>query len=304
MELKQIRPSDYDSLKKFFDKQKYPLCAYSLPSILVWSGKSHQPYGAINGDTLIVCVEFDATQEKNRHMILPISPNGESSPEELSDFAKQIAFERYWFVPEDYIERFGRDRVEALFEIQEQAELEDYIYLTEDLANLKGNKYAKKRNLIKQFKREYLQKDRVRVKDITNDDVPECLDFMKKWCEERDCDADPEADLACEKEAAINALENIEILDVSGTLLRVDDEVCAFGIISHLTEDMAAMHFEKAFSHIKGLYQFFDSLCAKQLLGKYKYINKESDMGIPGLAKAKRSYHPAMMLKSYKLTIR
>ena len=67
---------------------------------------------------------------------------------------------------------------------------------------------------------------------------------------------------------------------------------------------MGVLHFEKALSNIKGLYQYFDSECAKRLFKGYKYINKESDMGDPGLAKSKKSYHPVMIVKSYKLIIK
>jgi hypothetical protein len=88
---------------------------------------------------------------------------------------------------------------------------------------------------------------------------------------------------------------------LNGILIRVDGVVSAFGIASHLTDNMGVLHFEKAFASMKGLYQYFDRECARRLFGNYTYINKESDMGIPGLAKAKKSYHPVMRVKSYKL---
>ena len=57
-------------------------------------------------------------------------------------------------------------------------------------------------------------------------------------------------------------------------------------------------------AEIKGLYQYFDQLCTDRLLNGYRYINKESDMDVPGLAKAKKSYHPVMKIKSYKLILK
>ncbi len=302
MKLELLKSSDYSRLEKFFKQQKYELCVYSLSSVLVWNSKIYQPLGVTDGETLIVGVEFDAVHDDKRHLILPVSPVREYSPEKLHDLAVKLGFETYWFVPDDYIERYGRNQVYAFFKTEEQPELKDYVYLTEDLAELKGNKYSKKRNLISQFKREY--GDSVRAEKITSSVVSECADFLEAWCEERDCEADPEADLACEKQAAMNALENIEILGMNGILLRVDGVISAFGIMSHLTENMGVLHFEKAFSRIKGLYQFFDRLCAERLFKGYKYINKESDMGLPGLAKTKQSYYPVKMIKSYKLTVR
>jgi len=303
MNAEQILPSDYPKLKKFFESQKYGLCAYSLASIIVWSNNMYQPYGAIDGDSLIVWAEF-TTRKEDRHLILPVSPVREFTPEELHDLAVKLGFEKFCFVPDEYLENYGRSAVEAFFEVEEQEEYADYVYLTDDLASLKGNRYAKKRNLIKQFQRAYLNNGRVVAEKMTSSVAPECLEFLEKWCEERDCDANPEEDLACEKLAAINTLENIEVLEVNGLLLRVDNEISAFGIASHLRNDMGALHFEKAFSAIKGLYQYFDNLCAKTLFNGYTYINKESDMSIPGLAKAKKSYHPVRMVRSYSLTLK
>jgi hypothetical protein len=94
------------------------------------------------------------------------------------------------------------------------------------------------------------------------------------------------------------------MLDLNGIYLRVDGEISAFGIAAYLTKDMGVLHFEKAFTNIKGLYQYFDNLCAKTLFDGFQFINKESDMNIPGLAKVKKSYHPTMMVKSYKLVLR
>jgi len=303
MNAKQILPSDYPKLKKFFESQKYGLCAYSLASIIVWRNNVYQPYGTIDGDALIVWAEF-TTRKEDRHLILPVSPVREFAPEELRDLAVKLGFTKYCFVPDEYLNQYNELSVKDLFDIEEQKGFADYIYFTQDLASLRGNRYSKKRNLVKQFQRDYTERDRVKVEKITSSVASECLDFLEKWCEERDCDANPEEDLACEKQAAINTIENIDILEVNGLLVRVDDEISAFGIASHLKSGMGVLHFEKAFSGIKGLYQYFDNLCAKRLFNGYKYINKESDMNMPGLAKAKKSYHPVRMVRSYNLTVK
>jgi hypothetical protein len=80
--------------------------------------------------------------------------------------------------------------------------------------------------------------------------------------------------------------------------------VSAFGISSILTDNMGVLNFEKAYHHIKGLYQFLDNECSKRLFKGYKYINKESDMNLPNLAQSKKSYNPVMKVKSHRLTMR
>jgi len=303
MILNPLKPSDYQRLAGFFEKQEYRLCVYSLSSLIVWINKIYQPcWTVIGDDTLIAGVEYNAVHADKRYLFLPISPDREYSPEELHEVAMKSGFQTYGFVPDEYIEKYGRARVENFFEISEQPDLHDYVYLREDLATLKGNRYAKKRNLINQFTREFADK-RIQVEKITSSVVPDCADFLEKWCEERKCEEDPEG-LSCEKQAVLNSFEHIDHLGMRGILLRIDGVVTALGIGSRVTGDMSALHFEKAFAGIKGLYQFFDRLCAQQLFEDCIYINKESDMGNPGLAKAKKSYHPIMILKSYKLRLR
>jgi len=302
--MEKITFSDYPKLKKFFEHQKYPLCVYSLSSIISWTNQIYTPHGAVGDDALIIYAEFYGNHKDKRHLILPISPVREFSPKELYDIAEKYECEKYFFVPDEYIERFGQAQIESFFDITEQPEFHDYLYLKDDLAELKGNKYSKKRNLINQFKKEYAERGRVKIETITPSVVSECIAFLEEWCKERHCDEEKEGNLACEKRAIINALENLEILEMKGILLRIDSKISAFGIASYLTDEIGVFHFEKAFAYIKGLYQYFDQQCAGELFNGYKYINKESDMNIPELAKAKKSYFPVRMAKSYKLTVR
>jgi hypothetical protein len=303
MNLEPLTPADFQRLNPFFKHQPYRLCAYSLPSIIVWKNEEYQPYAMVRDKALIISTEFTHHRE-NRHLLLPVAPATEYSPEALHDLALSVGHERYWFVPEDYIQRFGEKRLKPLFIIEPHPEYDDYVYHRQDLVDLSGNKYSKKRNLIKQFHREYVDSNRVQVEPATATEAEEYAEFIEAWCEERQCDADGQIDLACEKQAALNTIWYMNELEVNGLLLRIDGTVCAFGIGSYLTDEMGVLHFEKAFSRVKGLYQYFDNQCARRLFQGYRYINKESDMGEVNLAKAKRSYHPAMMIPSYKLTLR
>ena len=241
---------------------------------------------------------------QERHLILPLSISGDACPEKLHDIAVSLGFRSYCCIPGDYVERY-RQSLEPLFVMEEQKEFEDYVYLAEDLARLKGNRYVRKRNLIHQFEREFMNNGvRVHVEPITAGSVPECLAFLEAWCEQRDCDVDEDIDLACERRAVITSLENLEALELKGIQIRVDGTVNAFGIASRLNDEMGILNYEKAFSDVKGLYQYLDNECAKQLFAGYRFINKESDMSLPNLARMKRSYRPVIRVKSFKLTLR
>lgn len=303
MKLTPLKPTDYPELKPFFRDQRHRLCAYSLVSVLTWSTQEYQPHGTIWEDSLIIGAEF-RTHRENRHLLLPISPTHEHGPEKLREIAEKLGFTSYWYASEDYIKTYGRDRIASVFTITEQEAFHDYIYRTEDLSSLKGNRYSKKRNLIHQFKKGYLRKDgRVTLEPLDPGAEADCLEFMEKWCTERGCDMETDENLSCEKQAFINTIKNVDVLEVEGILLRIDGELSAFGVTSRITDEMGALQFEKALVKVKGLYQYFDNLCAKTLLKGYRYINKESDMNVPGLTKAKKSYHPALILKSYRLDI-
>lgn len=301
MMFKPLVPEDYTAYQPFFKQQKNRLCLYSLSSLIVWNNDIIEPYAAVLDDSLIIAIKYKK-ENTIRHLVLPISPEREHSPSELHRLTVDLDCKQIRFIPEDYVKKYSIEHLKTYFFVYEEPEFEDYVYRTDDLAGLKGNEYSKKRNLINQFKKEYLTDNRVAIEPITEEKASECIEFLEKWCEERGCDdSDRKDELACEKQAAINAIQNLSRIRMKGILIRVDKVVSAFGIASHLTSNMGVLHFEKAFASIKGLYQYFDRECARRLFENYTYINKESDMGIPGLAKSKKSYHPVMRIKSFKL---
>ena len=303
MNFKPLTVSDYDTVKFFFTGQPYSLCVYSPASLIAWSNRIFSNRFAIADGILFIAGEAE-DHPKDRHLILPVSKDRVYSPEELHRFARKLGFEQYWYAPGDYLESLDRSELEDLFIIEEQTEFSDYIYLTEDLTGLKGNRFSKKRNLIHQFFREYMRKGRVVVEGIHEKNVQECLQFLEIWCKEYACDIDQESSLACEKEALITTLKNIEYLESMGILIRVDSTVSALGIGSRLNRTTATLNFEKAFSGIKGLYQVLDNECAKRLFTGFHYINKESDMNLSNLEEAKKSYHPVLRIKSFALILR
>jgi uncharacterized protein len=303
MKLSPLVVTDYNTLKGFFDNQHYRLSSYSLLSLISWSNQKLQTYYTIENGQLIIGNK-SINKPENNHLILPISPyKHDNSPEYLSTLAKRLGFTSYWFVPEDYFMEYNYESVKSFFNVTEQNEFNDYIYLTDDLALLKGNKFTKQRNLIHQFYKKYIEKDKVEIEIINRENAYECLHFLQEWCEIRQCDLEQNESLACEKMATIKVLNNIDTLEVNGLLVRINDTVSAFGIVSRLTDFMGILNFEKAYPHIKGLYQFLDNECAKRLFAGYTYINKESDMNLANLAQSKKSYNPVMMIKSYCLTV-
>ncbi len=295
--------NDYNKLIKFFIPQTHKLCYYSLSSLIVWNHHLSKPVWKIDNDALITGMVFSSKPEKN-YLLLPIANGKELSPVQLYNFAKSNGFNKYQFIPETYVTGHNYVDINDLFVITEQPEYEDYIYNTKDLSQLKGKKYSKKRNLINQFQKNYIDKEIVETKPITTNDIPECIALLNTWAESKEYDNDSSEYTIGEKQATENALNNIDKLGFSGLQLRINGQIKAFGISSKLTDEIGGFNFEKADPTIKGLYQFFGQQCAQKLFADCKYINKECDMGDPGLKQAKRSYYPEMTVKSFQLFLK
>jgi hypothetical protein len=302
MNRKLLEPSDYPALKSVFEKQPYNLSIYSLLSLIVWNTGPIKSYYRFDQDRLVIESE-STTDPEERYLILPLSDRGFLTPGGLHDLAIDYGYRHYRFVPGDYLDMMKAMKWENWFKIVEQKEFEDYVYRTEDLVQLKGNRYARKRNLIRQFTQMYGEDGRVTVNPLAPVDTDACLTFLEQWCRQRPCDPENDESLACEKRAVTQALIHMQPLEISGIVVWIDGEVSAFAIMSRLNEKMGVLHFEKAYSTIQGLYQFLDNQCARRLFPQYEFINKESDMNIAGLAQSKRSYHPVGRIKSYGLTL-
>jgi hypothetical protein len=303
MTFKPLDIVDYEDLKRFFSEQPYSLSIYAPASIVAWSNLMFKTGYTLREGTCFIANELQEDLNA-RHLILPVSGPRQFKPFELHDYAKALGYERYWFVPDDYLDLYSRSEWAALFFLEEQTEFDEYLYRTEDLIQLKGNKFSKKRNLINQFKRTYLFYDRVSVESIRRSDVEECVHFLEMWCEEHACSAEEQTGLACEKAALIKTLQNFDLFESMGILIRVDGVVSALGIGSRLNQTTATLNFEKAFGDIKGLYQFLDNECAKRLFNGYLFINKESDMNLQKLAESKQSYYPIRRIRCFKLILR
>jgi hypothetical protein len=167
----------------------------------------------------------------------------------------------------------------------------DYVYLASDLADLPGKKYATIRRQLNQFQKNCAH----RVEAITKDNASEVMDFLEEWCEWKDCDSEPV--LANEKEAVFFAISNFEKLSLSGLVIRVEGNIMAMALFEGQTGDTAVVHFEKALLDCKGIYRSINAETAKFLVKDYRYVNRESDMGIEGLREAKTRYHPHHMVE-------
>ena len=165
----------------------------------------------------------------------------------------------------------------------------DYVYKIEDLAFLKGRKYQKKRNHLNKFKE--LHPD-CRPEPICQDNIAEVRQMVQLWYDSR-LAADPQADFLLEMRAIRRAFDRMQLLGLEGLALRENGKIIAMAMGSPMSADTFDIHFEKALN--EDAYAAVNQAFAAYLLEKFpdiRYLNREEDMGIPGLRKAKLSYQP------------
>jgi uncharacterized protein len=177
----------------------------------------------------------------------------------------------------------------GVFEYKQRPDWYDYIYSTEDLINLRGSNYQPKRNHINKFE---LLNGNETFETMGKNNVEECLDTYSRWAEVRAFD-----DIEDEKFAVTEALHNFEALGLKGGISRVNGKVCAFTLGSELNDEVFVTHIEKGLSDCPGVYAAINRDFAKSCLSSYRYINREEDLGVEGLRKAKRSYYPIIHLE-------
>ncbi len=166
----------------------------------------------------------------------------------------------------------------------------DYLYRREDLANLTGRKFSKKRNLIKAF----LNNFDFKGKPLLEEHIPDALTVLEQWRSERELPGD--------YEATQEALENCEALQLCGGIYYAGNKPVAFSLGEELMLGKSfAIHFEKAITGYKGLWQFINQAFASILPDIYETINREQDLGEEGLRSAKMSYKPIDFVRKYRV---
>ena len=167
----------------------------------------------------------------------------------------------------------------------------DYVYAIDDLAELKGKKYQKKRNHVNRFRTEHPD---YRVQPLCDELLEDVKALVDGWYESR-LAQDPTADFLMERRALEKALRDYEKLGLETLVLLDGRQVLAVTMGSFLSENTVDVHFEKAREDVDGAYAAINCEFARYLREKYpqlQFLNREEDMGIPGLRKAKESYLP------------
>lgn len=174
----------------------------------------------------------------------------------------------------------------------------DYLYRSSELATLSGNRFHKKKNLLKQFQKLY----NYEYRSLAINCVETVLNMQTEWCRWRDCESS-EALLA-ENDAVARVLAHWkDIPGLCGGIIRIDGVPVAYTLAEPLNNDTLIIHFEKAANGIKGAYQAINYLFCNDVGVNYTYVNREQDLDDEGLRQAKLSYNPVDFSKKCSAVI-
>lgn len=176
----------------------------------------------------------------------------------------------------------------------------DYIYLAKNLAELPGQKFHKKKNHIARFMRLY--ENRWEFRTFPQNDIADDIIYIEeKWLDEKNSSGgNPDHALLLEKKSITSAVEFHSALNIRGGVLYVDKKPAAMTLASPVSSQVMDIHFEKALSDYAadGAYSVVNNLFAKES-ENFLYLNREEDMGVEGLRKAKLSYKPDIILDKF-----
>lgn len=179
---------------------------------------------------------------------------------------------------------------------EEHRDYFDYVYLASDLAELSGSAYSKIRNRLNKFKRNY----NYSTEKISEENTREVNKFLDRWCLWKDCGSDPL--LENERKAILYSMSHFFDLGLSGLIIRLDNDIEAIAVYEEMNPGTAIVHYEKGSPDFDGIYKAINQETAKILQKDFKFINRESDMGISGLRRAKMSYRPDHMVQVYHVS--
>lgn len=203
-------------------------------------------------------------------------------------------------VPEELCE-IWQQAYPGRVEIDESRGQWDYLYNVNELAELSGNRFHKKKNLVNQFKKLY----EFSYAEMTSDCVESVLDMQHEWIKWREIEDSPS--LLAENDAIARVLELWDsIPGLVGGAIHIGGTVVAYTVGEEVCPGTMVIHFEKGMSSYKGIYQAINNFFAKEIADTVKitYLNREQDLDDPGLRKAKESYNPVEYVKKHTVTIK
>lgn len=284
-------PSDKEKLDAFLIPNGHRGCEYNFANLYLWG---RQRWALVEGN-----LTFFSQFNRQSVYLFPIgtSPLKPTLDKVMEDAKKRGIPCRFTSLSKqdcDYLESLYPGK----FHFHIDRNVFDYLYDIDDLADLKGRKFQKKRNHCNRFFQQYPNHQ---IVPITQENLPLVKSLLETWYEEY-CAQNPTSDFYMEQIALKKALEHREKLQMEGVVLLHGGKPLAMTMGSRLSKDTFDIHFEKALETADGAYNVINQGFARWLRLAYpeiRYLNREDDLGLEGLRKAKLSYHPTKLIEKF-----
>ena len=289
-----ITAADADLLRSFTTESKCMNCDLNVANLCSWQFLYHTEYAVVEGFLVLRFVaDGHVTYMKPigkgdlRHVLELLRADARSLGDTLRvacvcPCAQALMNES---MPEAFTFEINRDK-------------SDYLYLREKLVTLAGKKLQPKRNHVSKFKRTYPNYE---YRPLTADLVPDCIRLGEEWC--RTTDSGMQHAMEAEQHMIAYALQHIDELHIIGGTLFVEDKMVAFTFGARINAEAFDVCVEKADTTYEGAYAMINNEFVSRLPEDIVYINREEDLGLEGLRKAKLSYQPDLILDKMVATL-
>ncbi|MFA5864229.1 MAG: phosphatidylglycerol lysyltransferase domain-containing protein [Phycisphaerae bacterium] len=290
MDWKEISIDDKELFDRYFWMKQYAVSDFTFTNLFIWHFSRLIHFAVVN-DFLCVRVTYS---EQPPVWFMPLG-NGDLGAvlDGLEEDCKEReAPFRMRALSKGMVEEIEQARP-GKFSFMVERDRFDYVYLVSDLIKLDGAKYKGKRNHINIFQQmyhyEYLPLSADVLREVTEAEI--------EWCKKRDCES--HEGLENEKKGILQAVEYFDRLKFQGGVLKINGKAGAFTFGESLTKDTVVIHIEKADPDIRGAYQMITQQFLEHEWPGMTFVNREEDLGIDGLRKAKQSYHPVKLIEKY-----
>lgn len=287
IDFKSTELSDKKAIDSCLINNTYRACDFSFTNMFTWQAKFKTTF-AIHSKTLFL--RFEETNGQLYYMF-PIGklPLKESIPIIMEDAKRNNKPFQMKGVSAEMWEQL-EEAFPNQFEYIHDRNNDEYIYLSEKLITLKGKKLQSKRNHINRFKKDNPDWEYFPI--TNNNDLDICKQMLDEWDDDKS-----DKSLRYDYIATRLMLKHFDKLQLVGGGITVNGKLVAFSIGERLTNDTFVVHVEKAFADINGAYTIINQQFIEHSASEYTYINREEDMGLESLRKAKMSYYPDILLK-------
>ncbi|WP_231040415.1 DUF2156 domain-containing protein [Pectinatus frisingensis] len=295
---KELTQEDKPVFDAFFKAGYYENSHFTFTNLFMWRKPYNMMWQVENGVLFL-----KAKWETDEFALQPFGPKEkmqwaiEKWVEHFKTLGKPLIFYGLEKWMADELEKFPS----AEFNIVSDVENFDYVYDSQDLINLSGRKFHSKKNHLNNFRKNYPNAHYI---PINSDVILQCKLTVNGWYKMRSQDLPDDPFIAAERDAIIEVLNNFDGLALKGGAIMDNNRIIAFTFGEQLNTDTAVIHVEKADPDINGAYTFINQAFVLHEWADIKYINREEDMGIAGLRKAKESYRPVKLIYKYNAEIK